>query len=68
MRKVLYALENLGIVQLEREKKDKAFYDYGWKLTNKGQNFIDKYPFLNSLLKSRKLKEFYEEIKKLLGK
>lgn len=63
IRKVLYALENLGIAKLIREKKhDKGWYKYKWELTDKGKKIVRNDKNLRDLWEGGRILEFHEFI------
>ena len=70
-RKVLYRLENLGVVVNEKVKKPSK--DGGqwvltrWFLTEKGREICKKYEYLFTLWEEGKIFEFEKEIEKFLN-
>lgn len=60
-RKVLYLIENKGIVKIQRERKNKG-YSYSWHLTKKGQKIIDENNSLKNLWKEGKIIEFARKL------
>ncbi|KKN31174.1 hypothetical protein LCGC14_0826830 [marine sediment metagenome] len=65
-RKLLYQLEDLGIVELIQERERKGLYGYKWELAKKGKELVDKDKELQKLLQDGNIQEFYQKIVSLL--
>jgi len=66
-RKILYLLENKGIVKLNQEKEEKpGWYKYEWQLTQKGEDIVKTNNDLQNLWKHGKIQEFYKRINLIL--
>ncbi len=63
-RKYLYKLEEMGIVVLERTK-EREWYNYSWKLTQKGMKLVESNKKLKEFFEKGKIKEFYEKLENL---
>lgn len=65
-RKLLYQLEDLGIVELIQERERKGLYGYKWELTKKGKELVDKDKELQKLSQDGDIQEFHQKIVSLL--
>ena len=72
LRAILYQLENLNLVKLNREKEKPGCPTYKWALTKKGEKIVeeneylqklrleeDKFKFLKTLKEISEKKEFF---------
>lgn len=64
-RKLLYKLEDIGIIQCDNIKQDNNWIKKEWVLTKKGQKIIDKDEELKEIWRTKKNKNvqrFYNKI------
>lgn len=57
----LYKLQTLGMIRCIQERKN-GMYECEWKLTDTGEQFIEKYPAIRKLWKEQKIRELYQAI------
>ena len=68
LRAILYQLENLNLVKLDREKEKPGQYTYKWALTKKGKKIVEKNESLQKLsIEENKLK-FLKALKEIVEK
>ena len=63
LRAILYQLENLNLVKLNREKVKTGCYTYKWSLTNKCEKIIKENKHLQKLQKGRNVFKFFTALK-----
>jgi len=68
LRAILYQLENLNLVKLDREKIKTGCYTYKWSLTKTGKDIVGKNEHLQKIKEEGDTFNFLKSLKEIYDK